>query len=179
MTSLEEAWAWYDGTRRSLTLIRRIADRYWERLPWEGPMGGDDRLRDLSAPTIVEQVDGALSHLEDLSVLVLFSVFESLVRERVLSSVRSERERIVHPHTLHILDSALDGIEHGSFYRILEVFKLDDHNVVEQVKQVRRYRNWVAHGRRSDQPAKVDPRTAYDRLGRFLEALAAGQSGAA
>jgi len=44
---------------------------------------------------------------------------------------------------------------------------------MEEVNQVRRYRNWVAHGRRDGPPAAVDPRTAYDRLQRFLDRMSA------
>ena len=46
-----------------------------------------------------------------------------------------------------------------------------DANLIEEVNQVRRYRNWVAHGRRTPQPAAVTPATAYDRLKRFLDHL--------
>ena len=48
--------------------------------------------------------------------------------------------------------------------------------LVEEVNQVRRYRNWVAHGRRDDLRPKdnVEPREAYDRLTRFLAALRGG-----
>jgi hypothetical protein len=64
-----------------------------------------------------------------------------------------------------------DSIEQGSFFRVLEPYKDVDANLVEEVNQVRRYRNWVAHGRRTDQPAAVDPTTAYGRLKRFLARL--------
>jgi hypothetical protein len=50
---------------------------------------------------------------------------------------------------------------------VLLLFSFDV-NLTEEVNQVRRYRNWVAHGRRMEQPAAVDPATAYDRLKRFL-----------
>jgi hypothetical protein len=64
-------------------------------------------------------------------------------------------------------------IEQGSFFNVLEPYKDLDANLVEQVNQVRRYRNWVAHGRRTEQPAAVDPKTAYDRLKQFLECFVA------
>jgi hypothetical protein len=58
-----------------------------------------------------------------------------------------------------------------SFSRILEIFKGMDASLVEEANQVRRYRNWVAHGRQSDPRAKVIPKVAYDRLSRFLKAI--------
>jgi hypothetical protein len=34
----------------------------------------------------------------------------------------------------------------GSFFAVLQSYKGPDDNLIEQVNQVRRYRNWVAHG---------------------------------
>jgi hypothetical protein len=62
-------------------------------------------------------------------------------------------------------------IEHGSFFKVLEPYKKIDADLIEQVNQVRRYRNWVAHGRRGPQPDAVDPRAAWDRLQRCLDRL--------
>jgi hypothetical protein len=67
---------------------------------------------------------------------------------------------------------ATDEIEHGSFYRVLQVFKGLDASLIEEVNQVRKYRNWVAHGRRTGKPDSVDPETAFRRLKDFLQVLA-------
>jgi hypothetical protein len=103
--------------------------------------------------------------------LVLFSVFESVVRERVLSQLSDELTVARSRQVKAVLRRASEGIANGSFFRILEVYKPDDAGLIEEVNQVRRYRNWVAHGRRSLRPALVDPRAAFDRLGRFLAIL--------
>jgi hypothetical protein len=48
--------------------------------------------------------------------------------------------------------------------------------LVEEVSQVREYRNFVAHGRQEGKrPANVTPRMAYQRLGRFLAAVGLGK----
>ena len=60
---------------------------------------------------------------------------------------RDERDRFVHPLVSRILDEAIQDIEQGSIFRVLDVFKGQDVDFVEEVNQVRRYRNWVAHGR--------------------------------
>jgi hypothetical protein len=73
------------------------------------------------------------------------------------------------------LEEMKEGIEHGSFFKVLEPYKELNANLIEEVNQVRRYRNWVAHGRRTVQPAAVNPTTAYDRLSRFLEHLGASR----
>jgi hypothetical protein len=63
-------------------------------------------------------------------------------------------------------------LREGSFFRVLEAYKGPvDVKLVEQINQVRKYRNWVAHGRRGKPDANVEPRDAYDRLQAFLTAL--------
>jgi hypothetical protein len=42
---------------------------------------------------------------------------------------------------------------------------------------VRRYRNWVAHGRRSTRPEWVGPRMAYERLSRLWDLLSTRSGG--
>jgi hypothetical protein len=46
-------------------------------------------------------------------------------------------------------------------------------DLVTQVDQVRKYRNWVAHGRREGgtDVSSVTPRVAYERLKEFLAVL--------
>jgi hypothetical protein len=83
--------------------------------------------------------------------------------------VQNERNRLEHPLVTRILDEAVQDIEHGSIFRVLEVFKGQNAEVVEEVNQVRRYRNWVAHGRRTTAPPFVDPEMTYQRLRRFLD----------
>jgi hypothetical protein len=62
-------------------------------------------------------------------------------------------------------------LEEGSFFRVLEPYKDGHANLVEEVHQVRRYRNWVAHGKKGKQPDSIEPAAAYKRLGQFLEVL--------
>jgi hypothetical protein len=70
------------------------------------------------------------------------------------------------------VEATKEAIEQGSFFKVLEPFKPDiGTDLVQQVHQVRKYRNWVAHGRRGLPENAVDPRTACDRLQRFLDHL--------
>jgi hypothetical protein len=112
-----------------------------------------------------------LNDLDDLCVLLLFSVFEMTVRERALSDIARELPELHHPILMQAVMNVNETIENGSFYRVLDAFKSLDSSLVEEVNQVRRYRNWVAHGRRGIQPDNVSPAIAYDRLGRFLQRL--------
>jgi hypothetical protein len=152
--------------------MARLGGKYWDDLPWDGDLGRDNRLGNLESTQVEEMSRAVLDDLDDLCVLLLFSVFESHVRERSLADVAKELPPLRHPALLQAVDELNDTIGHGSFYRVLEAYKSLDADLIEEVNQVRRYRNWVAHGRRGDQPDNVSPRDAYQRLKRFLDRLA-------
>jgi hypothetical protein len=120
---------------------------------------------------LLESVHFTLSELDDLAVLVLFSAFESMVRDRLLMNVRSEEKTLRHIVIMRAVQDAIQRVEEGSFYWVLDSFKEIGHNALEEVNQVRRYRNWVSHGRRGSKPSTVDPRISYARLSRFWKLL--------
>ena len=171
MMTLDDAWKWYSTTRSQLRLLGRLGGKYWDKLPWPGLLEKDDRFKNLDSQVVVAESDFGQDHLDDFAVLILFSVFESIVRGNVLTDVKEERGRLSHALVTRIVDEAIRNIEEGSFFRVLESFKNQDADLVEEVNQVRRYRNWVAHGRRTTQPDTVSPSMAYDRLKRFLDLL--------
>jgi len=152
-------------------LFDRLGRKHWDSLPWDGPLGRDDQLKNLESGAITTGSTFCLEHLDDFAVLILFSVFESIVRDQVLSDIAVEKTRLRHAIIVQIVEDAVQEIEHGSFYRVLETFKGNGAELVEEVNQVRRYRNWVAHGRRTAKPHAVDPETAFNRLKAFLETL--------
>jgi hypothetical protein len=125
----------------------------------------------LDADEVVSQARFTLQHLDDLAIVVLFSVFEALVRQQVADEVRVEAASLQHLALQKAAIDVLDAIDQGSFGRVTEPYKQFDVNLVEEVNQVRKYRNWVAHGKRGERPATVDPKIAHDRLGRFLMML--------
>jgi hypothetical protein len=173
MNTLEDAWNWYQEAKVQVGLVSRLASAYWQDLPWEGDLGRDDRFKGLERKKLEEDARSTLDQLEDLAVLVLFSVFESQVRERLVAELREEvlEKAISHSVLLQAVDDLIRQVEEGSFFRVLSPFKPSDHNLVEEVNQVRRYRNWVAHGKRGKKPPAVDPRLAYDRLTRFWKLI--------
>jgi hypothetical protein len=110
--------------------------------------------------------------LDDLAVLLLFSVFEARVRDRTLEEMDREMEKPPRHLVLRkAVGDARDTVEHGSFGRLTESYKELDPNVRTMVDQVRNYRNWVAHGRRGPVDNNVDPDSALKRLMQFLMLL--------
>jgi hypothetical protein len=177
MMTLEDARRWYETTRRQLRLFGRLGGTYWNDLPWDSALGKDDRLKTLEANVIIEDVGFCLEHLDDLAIPVLFSAFESVVRDQILSvieeEIKKERQGQDRPLIIQILHEARQESKRGRILRVLGYLKSQDAGLVEEVNQVRRYRNWVAHGCRTVRPAAVSPAVAYERLQRFLDRFAA------
>lgn len=171
MSSLDDAWEWYQATQRQLHRLGRLADLYWENFSWDGPLGRDDEFRLLSSAAVSEESRLGLARLDDLAVVILFSSFEALVRERILREVEVEAATLRHAALIDAARDAKEQIDRGSFFRVLKPYKDLDANLVEEINQVRQYRNWIAHGRKGKEPASVTPKTAYDRLRRFLDRL--------
>jgi hypothetical protein len=169
IASLDDAWGWYEAARRLARTMGRLGEKHWDDLPWDGDLGRDDRLNEVTSADLLGDSQTILDDLDDLCVLLLFSVFEAAVRERVRAQVDAELPPLHHAFIKRALDQMREGFEQGSIFEVLETFKGTDDALREQVNQVRRYRNWVAHGRRTTQPDAVTPRTAYDRLKRFLD----------
>jgi hypothetical protein len=172
MMTFDEARNGYVKTKEQLTLLGRVGRKHWSKLPWEGELGKDEKLRHIDADDIVDDTDLSLAHLDDFAVLIVFAAFEAILRDRAKMDVQEERDRSVHPLVTRILDEAARDLDQSSIFRVLEVYKGQDANLVEEVNQVRRYRNWVAHGRRGQRPSEIDPEAAYDRLKRFLDRFA-------
>jgi hypothetical protein len=59
------------------------------------------------------------------------------------------------------------------FAKVTAAFQKMDDDLTAQVNQVRRFRNWVAHGRRDTPENNVTPEGAFERLGRYLDLLTA------
>lgn len=171
IATLAEAWAWYESAKKLLLAMRCLGDKHWDDLAWEGELGRDDRLRELAGSEIVQRADTVLTDLDNLCVLLLFSVFEALVRDIVLMDIAAELPRANHPAIQQAVSDLRESIEHGSFFRVLQSYKGLDVNLLEEVNQVRKFRNWVAHGRRGLPENRVDPRIAYVRLQTFLDRL--------
>lgn len=175
MTTLDDAWKWYQAAKSSLVRMERLAGKYWEELPWTGRLGRDSDLRIAEADDVAAHAELARQPLDDLAIVVMFSVFESVVRDFLADRLNQEIGGLREPILREAADDALRGVTEGSFYRrVLAPLKEQgaiDADLVTQVDQVRDYRNWVAHGRRGSATNFVSPYSAYLRLTRFLTVL--------
>jgi hypothetical protein len=176
MKTLADAWDWYLATKQNLARMQRPGERHWSNPSLaDASIWQDDYFRMLEASKIVAESTASLKPIDDLAVIVLFSVFESRVRDYLIELIEPQVKRISDPILKEAADDALQGVKEGSFYRrVLEPLKKQGRvsaDLVTQVDQVRDYRNWVAHGRREVPTNNVTPKMAYDRLAEFLDAL--------
>lgn len=141
---------------------------------WIKQLKSENVLRYLEDDQLQRNSETVEAWLRDLVVLLLFSVFEAEVRELIERQLKLEVVKLRHPTLVRAGKDVLDAVAEGSFFRVLESFKVSaTHDLIEQVNQVRRYRNWVAHGRRADRKpgVEVNPRDAYERLSEFLRVI--------
>jgi hypothetical protein len=158
MRNLDEAWQWYSSTRESLFSFARLGRKHWDNFPEESPLWRDDSFRNLRSESIIQKSDLGLEHLDDFAVMVFFSVFESIVRDRVIKQAEKERGDIRQELLIGLINTSLHGIRKKSFYRVLDVYKGMDAGLVEEVNQVRRYRNSSRTGDDPRSPFRSTPR---------------------
>ena len=184
MRTLDDAWNWYTNNKKLLKIVSRLGDRYWNELPWEGRLGNDDHLRHLEGIDVKKDADSVLAEFDDVGIFVIFSVFEAIVRQHVSQDLQSEVANLQHVALKRSAGKVMQNIEEGSFYNhVLELFKVsgnepggqDVNHLVEDVSRVRRYRNWVAHGRRPDKKTfSLLPKDSFDILQAFLDHIGYG-----
>lgn len=179
MKTLQDAWDWYAAATINLKRMQRLGAKHWNddalktSAVWQ-----DEQFKQLEAEDIARETGWALTPLGDLGVLVLFSVFEAAVRDSLDEVVRPMAAHLTHPILRQAADDALEGIRQGSFAnRVLS--PLQDQGriapqLADKIKQVRDYRNWVAHGKREPRPPGIinlTAKEAFDRLKEFLHVL--------
>ncbi|WP_143393117.1 hypothetical protein [Fimbriiglobus ruber] len=138
----------------------------------------DEHFKEVEAQDIEKETNLAIKPLEDLGVLVLFSVFEAAVRDHLEGIIRPMTGGLGHPILEHAAEKVLEGIRQGSFANQVLAPLQDQGRITPQlsdkVKQVRDYRNWVAHGKREPRDPSVinlNAKEAFERLTEFLETL--------
>lgn len=176
MNRLDDAWNWYRRTREVLGLVRSLA-KDWDdgRLPETLHIFKRDEVKQWTGSEIESWANEALEELEDLALVHLFAAFEASIRNRLVVGVEPERDRAEHQFARQAIEKALKEIRIGSFGPILDRLATRHPDLKEQIQQIRRYRNWVAHGKADLEGGghlpRTDPASAYQRLKKFLQLI--------
>ncbi|OWK36287.1 hypothetical protein [Fimbriiglobus ruber] len=179
MKTLKDAWRSYESARTNLERTQRLGYRHWnDETLIPASIWDDEKFKQLESSDIVRETALALQPLDDLGVLVLFSVFEAAVRDHLEGVVKPLTIGFGHPILQDAAEDVLDGIRQGSFAnKVLSPLQKQKHispELSDKIKQVRDYRNWVAHGKREPRPPEIinlTAKKAFDRLKDFLGIL--------
>lgn len=171
IATLEDAWEWYKSAKILVDSMGRIGRNFWDLPEWHDALSRDNKFRSLSSAEIEALTQKVRADLDDLAVLVMFSVFEATVRERAIREVERELPSVSHPALIKAVGQLRETLNSGSFARVMDAYKSHDSATREDVDQVRKFRNWVAHGRRGEKKTAITPRAAFERLGLYLERI--------
>lgn len=118
-----------------------------------------------------EDVRRLRARLDDVTVMALWTVFERYVLTHVMSQVRvgsatSSFDTLLEEHIA-------EQLEYSRFDELLDLFKADiDSRDVGDVKNVKKYRDWIAHRNpKRRAPAVIDPMTARAKLGDVMDQI--------
>src|SRR5262245_12217685 len=120
--SLDDAWKWYSAVRMLAYDMRKLAGK-WGTPELHEVLSRDNRLRERTAADLKNGANAILDDLNDLAVLVLFSVFEVTVRDRAKADADRETASIRHLAVLRAVKDLKEAIENGSFDRVTESYK--------------------------------------------------------
>ncbi|WP_257834916.1 hypothetical protein [Burkholderia glumae] len=119
-----------------------------------------------------QALKGAKDQVTDLAILALFATFERVIIERV--QLAKERIDGGQPQGYFGLLSKKfdDAVEYWRFEDILDLFENEvDGKTRGDVKQIKGYRDWIAHRNPKKTPANITPEQAFATLTRVLETI--------
>ena len=168
---LDPVWEAYEAAKNALKVVRRCvtipsidADRPLRNTLFHHPQRDE----------CVRRLEKARTELDDLAVLSLAATFERNVRDRVIDA--GARLSEARPIDVGAALARLFESE-SEFWRVEDIVKVFESVVgdagVSDAMMIRRYRDWVAHGRNPKKPpgSRVTPKLAFDRLSDFLTKL--------
>lgn len=130
---------------------------------------------DMPIDVVRRNIQTSRETLNDHTILAMWAVFE---REMV-AVLESETRNMLNEfqHASAIKEALLDKIERGIEYwradEMIDLFKpILPIELIGYAKQVKRYRDWVAHRNpKKPSPAKVPPEFAYEVLAEVLKQM--------
>lgn len=115
-------------------------------------------------------ISSSRSESYDLFVLALWAIFERFV----ISYFQIKGEKLK-----QVIPESLGNRMHARFYDNIEYWRIDevldmlkdtiDPNLIGNAKQIKNYRDWIAHRNPTKQPEyRIQPKMAYDLLSKII-----------
>lgn len=162
---LDPILTWYTTAKDSIRVTRRVVT---ENVA--GAITAKHAFHGRAAADNEAALERAQEELDRLVVLALVATFERTLRDHLasLSVVAAATGVPLHDQVREEINKDMELWNISS--RIIELFGAVDPNLRGQVKQIVRYRNWVAHGQTQNQPPPIaiSPPEAHQRLTEFL-----------
>lgn len=171
MSSLDEVWDWYQRTKLVFQFASKLSTD-WHRLPEDLAAFRDDRFKQIDGLLLEQWSTQGSEGLDELAVVRMFASFEAMIRLRLVRDVESESVRLSHPLLRSAAKDLVDQVSRGSLAKVLTSLGAIDRRLADRVGHIRRYRNWITHGKRpaaGERFRSLEPRYAYDTLRKFLE----------
>jgi len=159
----------YLTVKNSLTVTRRSMNKKISILH-RRTIFEELKLNDLNP-----MLKSADNELADLIVLGLFASFERQLRDEILDKSSKLQEIIPRELGERLTILAQREIERWRIGEIIDLFNFTvDGDVRGKLKQILKYRNWIAHGRNpNDLPSvpSTDPKTTYETILEFFSQM--------
>jgi hypothetical protein len=118
ISSLKDAWGWYESVLTLAGDMKRLGERFWNREDWSEALSRDNRFQSVRAIDLQDRARTISDDLDDLAVLLMFSVFEAIVRDQARIDVEDSLPKRLHPAVDHAIKELKEEIESGSFGRV-------------------------------------------------------------
>ena len=96
--------------------MQRLGTHHWDDVSLQSAsIWTDEKFKQVEATEIEQETKVAIQPLNDLGVLVLFSVFEAVVRDHFEGEIKPLTAKLDHPILKDAAENVLEGIRQGSF----------------------------------------------------------------
>ncbi len=118
-------------------------------------------------------ISDAASQASDLAILALFATFERFVIEHLQTANQRLSNGFPAGYSSKLAKKFKDEVEYWRLDQILDLFKGEiDGVLLGQAKQIKDYRDWIAHRNpRRAPPAQAEPRATFEVLTQIIEQI--------
>lgn len=169
MSSLDSVWKSYELARDSMNVARKVVAKAIASEP-----GFDEVLfRTNFAGETPDVLDPAQDEVNELFILALWVVFERELRDHLRAEGTRPLGDCGTPFHLGLSSHLQKEIDYWKNDDVLDLFKtIADPDIIGQAKQIKEYRDWVAHKSRPRRSqTNITPKFAYDTLSEIIRAI--------
>lgn len=118
-------------------------------------------------------LEDAARQAADLAILALFATFERFVIEHLQTANRLLAAGYPQQYAHRLAEKFESEVEYWRFVEILDLFKGEvDSALIGQVKQIKQYRDWIAHQNSSrPTPSQATPEKTFEVLTKMIEQI--------